>query len=340
MLASWRHHGPGGGGIFPFSSIAAGTPCVALARVWARPSCSPGSLTHPHRQPRGSAAAVMFMANHLSVRHLRCSSRFLPVRMISRNSSAASRSLAGHARRPIIFIDRQNPTPPAAASKRRRGGSSGHAEMLFPEGTALADGCLGPFKKGGFHLAIASGADIVPASARHAEVMRRGSLLISRRHHRRHRRPHLDRGLDRRRSRRPARGVRKQIRQMSGQAIGRPGHHPSTSPAGAVRAPAARSPVRMRSMASAASYAEVDQCADQMRTMFCGWRRPDVDGRSAPRRSMSRRRITRTGGAPSQSTRGRPEVARRTAAGGSPHAARSSTERQCQLARVQRERTR
>jgi 1-acyl-sn-glycerol-3-phosphate acyltransferase len=80
----------------------------------------------------------------------------------------------------FIFIDRQNSVSArlsiAEAARRIRAGQS---VVLFPEGTRSRDGRLGPFKKGGFHLAVDSGADIVPLAIRGTrELMPRGSLLI------------------------------------------------------------------------------------------------------------------------------------------------------------------
>jgi 1-acyl-sn-glycerol-3-phosphate acyltransferase len=80
----------------------------------------------------------------------------------------------------FIFIDRQNATSArrsidAAAARIREGRSV----VIFPEGTRSPDGRLGAFKKGGFHLAINSGAQIVPVAIRGSrEVMPRGSLFI------------------------------------------------------------------------------------------------------------------------------------------------------------------
>jgi 1-acyl-sn-glycerol-3-phosphate acyltransferase len=50
---------------------------------------------------------------------------------------------------------------------------------VFPEGTRTASGKLGPFKKGGFLLALETGLDILPLVQRGAyDINRRRSLLI------------------------------------------------------------------------------------------------------------------------------------------------------------------
>lgn len=51
--------------------------------------------------------------------------------------------------------------------------------MVLPEGTRTRDGRLGPFKKGGFLLALETGLDILPLVQKGAyAVNRRGSLLL------------------------------------------------------------------------------------------------------------------------------------------------------------------
>lgn len=51
--------------------------------------------------------------------------------------------------------------------------------MVLPEGTRTRDGRLGPFKKGGFRLALETGLDILPLVQKGAyAVNRRGSLFI------------------------------------------------------------------------------------------------------------------------------------------------------------------
>lgn len=56
---------------------------------------------------------------------------------------------------------------------------NGTTLLVFAEGTRSPDGSLQPFKKGGFHLAIQSGAPIVPISISGSrKILPRGSLRI------------------------------------------------------------------------------------------------------------------------------------------------------------------
>jgi 1-acyl-sn-glycerol-3-phosphate acyltransferase len=80
----------------------------------------------------------------------------------------------------FIFIDRQNGV--AARRSIDEAGQrihDGASVLIFPEGTRTRDGTLGPFKKGGFHLAIKAGVPIVPVALRGTrELMPAGSLLL------------------------------------------------------------------------------------------------------------------------------------------------------------------
>jgi len=58
---------------------------------------------------------------------------------------------------------------------------SGTSVLVYPEGTRSADGKLQPFKKGGFHLAVKSGCDILPVAISNSHrIAAKGSLKINR----------------------------------------------------------------------------------------------------------------------------------------------------------------
>jgi 1-acyl-sn-glycerol-3-phosphate acyltransferase len=81
-----------------------------------------------------------------------------------------------------IIVDRQNRARSVAslrhAAERIRAGVN---VIIFPEGTRSRDGRLGPFKSGGFHLAIQAQAPILPATVSGSHrISRKGSLRVRR----------------------------------------------------------------------------------------------------------------------------------------------------------------
>lgn len=80
----------------------------------------------------------------------------------------------------MIPIDRSNPEAAresiAIAGDRFRDGIS---VTILPEGTRTKDGRIGPFKKGGFHLALGTGAEIVPFTFNGAyRILKTGSWRV------------------------------------------------------------------------------------------------------------------------------------------------------------------
>lgn len=129
------------------------------------------------------ASSYVFMANHQSffdipvlLGHLPCQFRWLAKMELFKIP------LFGHAMRGAgyISIDRSNRNAAiksleTAAQKIKNGASV----MIFPEGTRSHDGRLRPFKKGGFFLALDSGAPIIPIVIRGTrEVMPKRTLRI------------------------------------------------------------------------------------------------------------------------------------------------------------------
>jgi 1-acyl-sn-glycerol-3-phosphate acyltransferase len=158
---------------------------LKLARLWSRGVLGSAGVrlqvrSHAKLDPR---QPYVVMANHSSSVDIWAVFLAVPVplRFIAKKQLGQI-PLFGWAMRAgrFIFIDRQN-----AASARRSIAEAanrireGRSVVIFPEGTRTRDGRLGPFKKGGFHLAINSGAEIVPVAIRGSrDVMPRGSLFI------------------------------------------------------------------------------------------------------------------------------------------------------------------
>jgi 1-acyl-sn-glycerol-3-phosphate acyltransferase len=125
----------------------------------------------------------VFMSNHASMIDIWAafigipvSFRFIAKKQLRQIPLFGWAMMAGR----FIFIDRQNAASArrsiAEASRRIRNGQS---VVIYPEGTRTRDGRLMPFKKGGFHLAIDSGADIVPVAIHGTRaLMPRGAALI------------------------------------------------------------------------------------------------------------------------------------------------------------------
>jgi 1-acyl-sn-glycerol-3-phosphate acyltransferase len=162
-----------------------GDSVLALARLWSRVILSvPGvKVEVKMHAPLQPGRPYVFMPNHASMVDIwavfvaiPATFRFIAKKQLSRIPLFGWAMAAGR----FIFIDRQN-----AASARRtvqeaaRRIRSGQSVVIFPEGTRTRDGHLLPFKKGGFHLAMDSGVDIVPVAIKGSRViMPRGAALI------------------------------------------------------------------------------------------------------------------------------------------------------------------
>jgi 1-acyl-sn-glycerol-3-phosphate acyltransferase len=71
----------------------------------------------------------------------------------------------GCARLGMIFVERgKRASAIRSMQEAARKVAAGATVVFYPEGTRSADGRLGPFKTGGFRLAIAAGVEILPVS--------------------------------------------------------------------------------------------------------------------------------------------------------------------------------
>jgi 1-acyl-sn-glycerol-3-phosphate acyltransferase len=83
---------------------------------------------------------------------------------------------AGH-----IAIERENPREAIRSINETAAKiKSGTSVLIFPEGTRSIDGRLQALKKGGFHMALKSGCDIIPVAISNSyRIVTKGSLKIN-----------------------------------------------------------------------------------------------------------------------------------------------------------------
>jgi 1-acyl-sn-glycerol-3-phosphate acyltransferase len=159
---------------------------MPLGRRWCRSLLRVGAvkievegLENVRAQP-----VAIFMANHQSLLDIAALGSVMPdnARFIAKRSLQwiPFFGWALLASRGCVFIDRGNrpkaiQTLEKAALRMKRGASI----IVFPEGTRTEPGKLGEFKKGPFHLALASGMPVVPvAISGTGELMPKSSLRI------------------------------------------------------------------------------------------------------------------------------------------------------------------
>jgi 1-acyl-sn-glycerol-3-phosphate acyltransferase len=159
---------------------------MPLARLWSRVIMAAAGvrLEVKSRAPLDPGRAYVFMANHASTIDIWAALLGIPIsfRFMAKKQLGYI-PLFGWALRAarFIFIDRQN----AVAARRSieeaaRRIRAGQSVVIYPEGTRTRDGQLAAFKKGGFHLAMTSGAEIVPVAIRGSRALMPAGAFFTR----------------------------------------------------------------------------------------------------------------------------------------------------------------
>lgn len=127
---------------------------------------------------------IIFMSNHQSYFDIFALLAYIPAdfRFILKQELMKI-PLLGLAMKRVghIAIERYNPREAIRsiddAAKKIKSGTS---VLIFPEGTRSIDGSLQTLKKGGFHMALKSGCDIVPVAISNSyRIVTKGSLKIN-----------------------------------------------------------------------------------------------------------------------------------------------------------------
>jgi 1-acyl-sn-glycerol-3-phosphate acyltransferase len=174
---------PGGRAFWPLARLWAWLLMTTCGVAW-RPLPAPGSPGAPGGRPFPARDRPhVYVANHQSQFDIPALILSLPqpVSFVTKRELlfvpifGQALWLAG-----FVFVDRRDRerairSLERAARRIRRGASV----LVFAEGTRSPDGRLLPFKKGGFMLALAAGAPIVPVTVKGGrEVLPKGSLRV------------------------------------------------------------------------------------------------------------------------------------------------------------------
>jgi 1-acyl-sn-glycerol-3-phosphate acyltransferase len=121
-----------------------------------------------HIQRAGGAPAFVVMSNHQSLYDIPALYQTLPLRLRMVAKAELFRiPIWAQAMRAAGFVelDRSARERAIESLERAKGAlARGTSIWIAPEGTRSKDGSLGPFKLGGFHLAVGAGAPILPVS--------------------------------------------------------------------------------------------------------------------------------------------------------------------------------
>lgn len=127
-----------------------------------------------------AGGAAVYVSNHQSIYDIPILFWTLPVdlRILAKKSLGWFPFLGWHLRRAgHVLVDRKSAGPEvfAAVGRIMRDRLS---LLVFPEGTRSADGRVGRFRGGIFHLAIQAGLPVVPVAVRRSRfVMKKGRLM-------------------------------------------------------------------------------------------------------------------------------------------------------------------